>query len=382
MTVNLQAADSSSSDLAAGLHYSLALSPDQLATTYATAPSTGHVPTTIYVAPNGSNAADGSDVNNPTSLINANRTVQPGDTVLLRGGVYPLMQLYQQFGAYRIIRSGTAVLPITYAAYPETDPNNVPIIDCSEHWTWQQVTIGGVSLYEAAAPSNSYITVAYPPVRVMREFDPALTAINGSQAIDVTPAAPGGVNNPHLLDDLLSPPVGLPGVTVVNGVKTVDLACDLSCYDRAAGILYYRPAHNQSFDPAFLNANLNLISGVSSLSIEASNVILRGVHLRNAMMGMGLAGSNDRLVDCTITDIAGQGIGLAANGDLLEGNFVDRVGGMWVKNADGSYKRSTGSMAFISAPAWTPPTPPRPSFRTTSSDARSRATASNCTTPR
>ena len=359
VTVNLQATDPSSSDLAAGLHYSFALSPGQLATTYTTAPATGHVPTTLYVAPNGSDAASGADVNHPTSLIHANRTVQPGDTVLLRGGTYPLMQLYKQLGAYPIYQSGTKGLPITYAAYPETDPNNVPVIDASEHWTWQQVTVNGVSLYEATAPSNSYITVAYPPVRVMREFDPALTAINGSQAIDMTPVAPGDVNNPHLLDDLLSPPAGLPGVTLVNGVKTVDLACDLSCYDRAAGILYYRPAHDKTFDPAFLNANLNLISGVSTLAVNGSYVTLRGLHFQNAMVGMGLGGSNDQLIGCTITDIAGQGIGLTANGNLLEGNFVDRIGGMWVKNSDGSFSRSPRvHCIYLGAGLTTPDSPP------------------------
>lgn len=68
-------------------------------------------PATLYVAPNGNDTNDGRSPDQPLRTItHATQIVQPGDTVYLRGGTYPIQ--------VRFDRSGTANQPITWTSYP------------------------------------------------------------------------------------------------------------------------------------------------------------------------------------------------------------------------------------------------------------------------
>jgi hypothetical protein len=68
--------------------------------------------TAFYVAPNGSSSANGS-ISSPWDLqtaLNHPASVAPGDTIWLRGGVYP--------GKFDAQLTGTAAAPITVRQYP------------------------------------------------------------------------------------------------------------------------------------------------------------------------------------------------------------------------------------------------------------------------
>ena len=67
-------------------------------------------PATLYVAPNGNDTNDGRTPDRPTTLTRATQIAQPGDTIYLRGGTYPIQN--------RFTRSGTATQPITWTSHP------------------------------------------------------------------------------------------------------------------------------------------------------------------------------------------------------------------------------------------------------------------------
>ena len=67
---------------------------------------------TYYVATNGDDRQDGSQSHPWATLNHAAATVEAGDTVYIRGGIYSLAQ------QIRLQHSGTGDRPITYAAAP------------------------------------------------------------------------------------------------------------------------------------------------------------------------------------------------------------------------------------------------------------------------
>jgi len=77
------------------------------------APSSGRYElpaATLYVAPDGNDAASGREAGRPTTLRRAAETVQPGDVVYLAGGEYPVH--------VNFLRSGTEAAPIIWASAP------------------------------------------------------------------------------------------------------------------------------------------------------------------------------------------------------------------------------------------------------------------------
>lgn len=74
---------------------------------------------TFYVAPTGLDSADGSEFSPWKTIQKAANTLAPGDTALVRGGVYS--------EAVTVNVSGTAAAKITIAAYP----GEIPILDGS-----------------------------------------------------------------------------------------------------------------------------------------------------------------------------------------------------------------------------------------------------------
>lgn len=91
---------------------------------------------TYYVAPSGSNKADGSFSHPFASLTEAQKKVMPGDSVVFRGGTYrpateDAMGLMEDkySCAFLMDKSGTKELPITYTSYPGEKVN----FDMSEY---------------------------------------------------------------------------------------------------------------------------------------------------------------------------------------------------------------------------------------------------------
>lgn len=72
---------------------------------------------TFYVAPTGSDSAEGSEAHPWKTIQKAANTLAPGDTALVRGGVYS--------EAVTVNVSGTAAAKITFSAYP----GEIPILD-------------------------------------------------------------------------------------------------------------------------------------------------------------------------------------------------------------------------------------------------------------
>lgn len=88
---------------------------------------------TYYVAPNGSDAGDGSITAPFATVQRAQQAANPGDTVFLRGGRYtiPANQVADHVGRYACVtlldKSGRADAPINYWSYP----GERPVFDCS-----------------------------------------------------------------------------------------------------------------------------------------------------------------------------------------------------------------------------------------------------------
>lgn len=78
-----------------------------------------------FVDPKGNDAADGSIGNPLATLREAHERVVPGDTVFIRGGIYPLPA--GQTTGITIHKSGKQGMPITFSAYR----NEVPVFDGS-----------------------------------------------------------------------------------------------------------------------------------------------------------------------------------------------------------------------------------------------------------
>lgn len=87
------------------------------ATEAATPPSdaTPHEPTIYFVAPNGSDDNSGTEEQPWATLRKATASVLPGDTVLIKAGVYAGTRWRQS--AYRFTKAGTEEAPITYKAF-------------------------------------------------------------------------------------------------------------------------------------------------------------------------------------------------------------------------------------------------------------------------
>ncbi len=87
-----------------------------------------------YVAPAGDDAASGSIAQPFATVQRAQQTVEPGDTVFLRGGTYLMKesQIARKKGIFAYLtvldKSGTAEKRITYRAYQEEQP----VFDCSQ----------------------------------------------------------------------------------------------------------------------------------------------------------------------------------------------------------------------------------------------------------
>lgn len=83
---------------------------------------------TFYLSPNGNDSNEG-EINTPFATIQrAQNAVGPGDTILIRGGVYSMRnaQIARQEGPYACVtyldRSGKPGKPIRYWAYPGEQP--------------------------------------------------------------------------------------------------------------------------------------------------------------------------------------------------------------------------------------------------------------------
>lgn len=101
-----------------------------------------------YVAPEGSDSADGKRESPFATLTRAQQNVAPGDTVFIRGGIYRIKpdQVTRRRGLFARIfvldKSGAADAPITYSAFEDEKP----IFDCTEFLPRnQRVTVFYVS---------------------------------------------------------------------------------------------------------------------------------------------------------------------------------------------------------------------------------------------
>ena len=95
--------------------------------------STPDVAAEFYVSPTG-NDADSGTLEKPFATVQrAHDAAAPGDTVLIRGGIYRMReeQIARRRGPFAYItaleKSGTAEMPITYRAYEDEKP----VFDCS-----------------------------------------------------------------------------------------------------------------------------------------------------------------------------------------------------------------------------------------------------------
>ncbi len=96
-------------------------------------PAPENVSKSWYVAPSGDDGSDGSFDHPFASVMQAQKRAVPGDTVFLRGGVYPMKESQiarrQSIFAYlmELDKSGLPDKPITYRAYE----GEKPVFDCT-----------------------------------------------------------------------------------------------------------------------------------------------------------------------------------------------------------------------------------------------------------
>ncbi len=116
--------------------------------------------TEYYIAKNGDNNGPGTFSNPWKTIAKANSTLQPGDIVYIRAGVYS--------ETISPSRSGTPGNHITYKAYP----GEIPVIDCSQlltNWThysgviyWTNYSGNAVGLWEDTFAEANYYCGSWP----------------------------------------------------------------------------------------------------------------------------------------------------------------------------------------------------------------------------
>jgi len=151
--------------------------------------------TTLYVAPTGSAANPGSEAS-PMTLQRAAELAQPGDTILLRGGVYretvtPLASgtsgapiTFQAYGSEEVTVSGADLLPGPWTAGANS------IYQSTMPWTlntptqgYDQVFIDGEMMMEARFPNTPTLNHTLPVKLVAESASHTVTAATVSTDI-------------------------------------------------------------------------------------------------------------------------------------------------------------------------------------------------------
>ncbi|QHS61094.1 InlB B-repeat-containing protein [Chitinophaga agri] len=106
--------------------------------------------TTLYVAPTGSAANPGTSMNAPTTLANALATIQPGGTIYLRGGTYPLAASViipatnngTASANKNVVAYNSEVPVLDFSAQAVADANRGLVLD-GDYWHFTGITISG-----------------------------------------------------------------------------------------------------------------------------------------------------------------------------------------------------------------------------------------------
>ncbi len=230
---------------------------------------------------------------------------QPGDTVFLRGGDYPMADLAAMGGSNAIYAGGAPGAPITYTNYP----GETPVLDFSEQEpAWQYDASTG--WWYATVPEDSLVRRGVNNdnrLHVYRKEGQLAVALGSLGEMTDSKYNPGG-----------------------------QLAYDLSYYEYnpsnpAYRTLYWRPS---ALVPAAgdVAGDLKLVSRSSELDVSylCSYVTIQGLTLQFSA-SFQAAGEHLAILDNTITNFWGQGlVGPGAN-SVVEGNFIDRIGGPWAE---------------------------------------------------
>jgi autotransporter-associated beta strand protein/parallel beta-helix repeat protein/VCBS repeat-containing protein len=261
-------------------------------------------PTSYYIDPAGLGGTP-SDTNLGTihsplaTLAAAYRLAKPGDTIVLRGGMYTMANL-----GYAPTTGGAPGAPLTI----EAAPGELPIIDLAE-WetTWKQDSNG---YWYVNLPANS---------RVLNS--PEVEIRNGAAATEILGDSVNG-----------GPPAAFtqPDSRLYQNGQ---LAFDLTWYDTANQRLWFRSNEVQPI------TNPDIQCGVVSPDSQAfefygaSWLVIKGIQIQNGYIGIHMASWNGRadhetVEDCRITNMWDQGILLYNSSyNEISYNYVDAIGG-------------------------------------------------------
>ena len=352
--------------------------------------------TTLYVSTTGSNSNAGTSLAAPLQTLQAAyNLVQPGDTIMLRGGTYD--PNVGGLGAWN--KSGTAGAPITIEPY---DHENV-VWDYSQQFHWTQTSLYG-GCWMTTLPANSFIAsasgirvigadgyfatptyggltaVASTPVNAGSGYQvgDVLTVVDsyggsGHATVTVTGVGSGGGvtavalassgqdgytaglqrngqgwntqavtgsgSGCTLFINSVTPltfanPMAVGGLTDAAG----NLLHDIYYYDPGTYTMYFKPAAALT-DP---DQQLRLINGNSQLDFTASYVTIKGIDTQYALDGIHVNSAYHILLEGNQYHSVVQGILFDGTDSTIENNYVDKVGGAlkWVA-ADDTYLPGT-----------------------------------------
>lgn len=257
--------------------------------------TTGHH--LYYVDPDGlggtpSNGNDGSIHSPFATLQEAYNVVQPGDTIVMRGGTYDTADL-----GYAPDTGGLPGLPLTI----EAAPGEHPIIDLATMEQWRQDANG---CWYTDLPTY----VGEPDVEI----------INGWAA---TPVSGDPLNG--------GPPLALTNPDV-SYYQNGQLAFDLTWYDAANHRLWFRSNEIEPItDP---DTQCGVVGSQGFEFYGASWLVIKGIQIENGYIGIHIctaeaACDHEVVEDCRITHMWGQGILISGNYDEISNNYIDAIGG-------------------------------------------------------
>jgi len=284
--------------------------------------STGNV---YYVDPQGiggppSDSNPGTTIAQPLATFWKARDLatNPGDTIILRGGTYNMVDASPTLVAdgynTEITVGGAAGEPISYTSYP----GETPVLDLSQQEPW--TLDSGNGWWTAELSPNSVVARGITAARGIFVFR------HDGQLPGSELAVPMGS-----LSDFLNPPSQF----VSGGVLTQDL----SYYDVTSGTVYFRPSVPLVGDPY---QTLRIVSSNCQFYIAALGPLQTGSYITvsgltvqfawdvQASHALGVAECDHlEFLDNTITNCCNQGLAVCATNSVITGNFVDRVGGQY-----------------------------------------------------
>ena len=267
----------------------LAMVPSSLAAPSSSS-TTAEAPTgrTFYMAPGGSDRADGSLKAPRRTLLAASRLLRPGDTLLVRGGTY------QDPGGYdwATSASGTSDRPIVVKAYPGETPTfdgRMKVHQGLIIYRVAYVTFEGLTFTRFVPYSNGLLIIG----------DSSHIALRGIRSYGSTGIGPGDSTSDHHIyivgsDDVLIEDCTLEGI-------------------QGAGVHVYN---------------------VVGVERPSSNVTVRDSHISdNGLAGILTERLSGGTIERNVLDGNGAGLdisytsGMTVSGNLIEGSVGIRIRG-------------------------------------------------------